>query len=481
MTSPIFFRGSRILGLALAWSVIGLGNAGLRAEDAEPKRPNIIYIMADDLGYGDLGCYGQEEIRTPEIDRLAEQGTKFTQVYAGSTVCAPSRCVLMTGYHTGHCRVRGNARVPLEPEDLTIAEVLRDAGYRTALVGKWGLGEPGTTGIPNKQGFDHFFGYLNQKHAHNYYPEYLYRQEEKVRLPGNRIGSEPGVAVERVTYSHDVMMEEALEWVEARNDEPFFLYLALTIPHANNEGSRATGNGMEVPDLGPYADRDWPETEKGKAAMITRMDSDIGRLLDLLDALELADDTIVFFTSDNGPHHEGGEDFDPDFFNSRGPLLGIKRDLYEGGIRVPMIVRWPGHVEAGGVSDQVWTFWDVPPTLAELAGAPDDALPEDVDGISVVPALIGEDVAGRPQEDHEFLYWEFHEGPASKQAARMGDWKGVRLSPDDPLELYDLSEDIGETNDVAEDHPEVVSAITRYLDTERTESEHWPLRHRQRD
>ena len=448
------------------------------ARDDPGSRPNIIFIMADDLGWGDLGSYGQRRgLRTPNLDRLAAEGTRFTQVYAGSTVCAPSRCVLMTGYHTGHARIRGNARDPLEPEDVTVAEALKAAGYDTALVGKWGLGEAGSTGVPNKQGFDYFFGYLNQGHAHNFYPDYLWRQQERVEIPGNVIGPDEGVSVERRTYSHDLFADEAIAWVEEHRDGPFFLYLALTIPHANNEGSRATGNGMEVPDLGEFAGRDWPETEKGKAAMIARMDADVGRLMARLDELGIDDDTIVFFTSDNGPHREGGKGFDPEFFDSNGPLRGIKRDLYEGGIRVPMIVRWPGHVPAGEASDQVWAFWDVPPTLAELAGSgATDALPDDIDGISMLPALIGPEAAGRSQEDHESLYWEFHEGRASKQAVRMGRWKGVRLSPDGPLELYDLETDLGEETNRADEHPEVVDRIETYLEGARTESAAWPLR-----
>ncbi|WP_152052131.1 arylsulfatase [Tautonia marina] len=467
------------LRLALMALMTLVTTAGATQEArAKPKPPNIIFIMADDLGYGDLGSYGQKTIPTPNLDRLAAEGTRFTQVYAGSTVCAPSRCVLMTGYHSGHARVRGNDRVPLLPEDVTVAEALKAAGYQTALIGKWGLGEPDSTGVPNKQGFDHFFGYLNQKHAHNYYPDHLWRQEERVEIPENVIGPDDGVAIERVTYSHDLFAEEALDWVKQHRDGPFFLYLALTIPHANNEGSRATGDGMEVPDYGSFAEKDWPNPIKGQAAMIARMDRDIGRLMTSLDDLGIDDDTIIFFTSDNGPHREGGPAYSPDFFDSNGPLRGIKRDLYEGGIRVPMIVRWPGHVPAGAVSDQIWAFWDVPPTLAELAGASALAvLPDDIDGISMVPALLGPEAAGREQEDHKFLYWEFHEGRASKQAARMGDWKGVRLSPDGPLELYDLANDLGETTDVAADHPKIVAAITQYLDTERTESEVWPLRY----
>jgi arylsulfatase A-like enzyme len=469
-------------GLALAllspWPVARGLEDGPTAPGSGATPPNIIFIMADDLGWGDLGCYGQQAMKTPNLDRLAAEGTRFTQAYAGSTVCAPSRCVLMTGYHTGHARIRGNARDPLEPGDVTVAEALKAAGYDTALVGKWGLGEAGSTGVPNKQGFDHFFGYLNQQHAHNFYPDFLWRQEGRVGLPGNVIGPDEGVSVGRQTYSHDLFADEAIAWVREHRDGPFFLYLALTIPHANNEGSRATGNGMEVPDLGEFADEDWPEAQKGMAAMVSRMDGDVARLMATLEELGIDENTIVFFTSDNGPHREGGKGFDPDFFDSNGPLRGIKRDLYEGGIRVPMIVRWPGRVPAGAVSDQIWAFWDVPPTLAELAGPEATAaLPGDLDGRSMVPALIGPEAAGRPQQDHEALYWEFHEGKASKQAARMGRWKGVRLSPDGPLELYDLEEDVDESDDVASEHADVVGRIEAYLDAARSESEAWPLRY----
>jgi arylsulfatase A-like enzyme len=428
-------------------------------------RPNIIFIQADDLGYGDLSCYGQRKFKTPNVDRLAAEGLRFTQYYAGSTVCAPSRSALMTGQHTGHTRIRGNARHPLLPEDVTVAEVLKSAGYRTALIGKWGLGEAGTTGVPNRQGFDYFFGYLNQRHAHNYYPTFLWRDEERIKLRNvvpdeDREGA--GNSNNRVDYSHDLMAEESLRFIERNGGGPFFLYLAFTIPHANNE---AKNKGMEVPDLGEFANKDWPDQEKAKAAMITRMDRDVGRLMALLKKLGVDDNTLVFFTSDNGPHREGG--VDPDFFDSNGPLRGIKRDLYEGGIRVPMIARWPARIKAGAESDQVWAHWDVLPTLAEVAGVKP---PVNIDGISMLNALLG-----RRRRNHEFLYWEFHEGGFS-QAVRTGDWKAVRRSPDSPLELYDLKNDLGEQNDVAAKHPEVVKKIEDYLKTARTESELWPIK-----
>jgi arylsulfatase A-like enzyme len=432
---------------------------------ADAAKPNIIFILADDLGYGDLGCYGQEKILTPRLDRMAAEGMRFTQCYAGSTVCAPSRCTLMTGYHTGHCTVRGNAAVPLRPQDRTVAELLKDAGYATGLVGKWGLGESGSSGAPNKKGFDSFFGFLNQTHAHNYYPDFLWRNGEKSPIDGNVESSVKNVAAKRSHYAHDLFTKEALAFVDQHKAEPFFLYLAYTIPHANNERTKAEGNGNEVPDLGPYVDRDWPVPEKAKAAMITRLDADVDKLLAKLKDLKLDKNTIVFFTSDNGPHKEGGND--PRFFNSAGGLRGIKRDLYEGGIREPMIVRWPGHIQAGAVSDLPWAFWDFLPTCADLAGVKSlDA----IDGISVAPTLLtkGEQVK------HPYFYWEFHEG-ASKQAVRFGDWKAVRLRPGGPIELYDLRADVAEQNNVAGQRPEIAAKAGEMMKQARTESEHWPL------
>ncbi len=432
------------------------------------RKPNIIFILADDLGYGDLGCYGQPVIRTPNIDRMAAEGMIFTDHYAGSTVCAPSRCCLMTGKHTGHAFIRGNARLPLRPGDVTVAELLKRAGYTTGIIGKWGLGEPDTTGVPNRQGFDYWFGYLNQRHAHNYYPEYLWRNEEKVILnnevrPVNPPG---GVATKRVEYSHDLFAEEALAFVERNSAHPFFLYLAFTIPHANNE---ARNEGMEVPSYGPYADEGWPEPQKGHAAMITRLDGDVGRLFDKLKALGLDEDTLVLFSSDNGPHKEGGAD--PAFFDSSGPLRGYKRDLYEGGIRVPLIARWPGRIEPGSGTNHISAFWDFLPTCCDLVGV---ALPEGIDGLSYLPTLLGNP---RQQREHRFLYWEFHE-QGKKQAVRTGDWKGIRLNvaknPEGPIELYNLHADLGETTDLAEDYPDIVAEMAGIMRTARTPSEHWP-------
>ncbi|MFN4258410.1 MAG: arylsulfatase [Gemmataceae bacterium] len=437
---------------------------------AESSKPNIIFILADDLGYGDLGCYGQKLIQTPNIDRLATEGMRFTDAYAGSTVCAPSRCVLMTGKHTGHARVRGNARVPLEPEDVTVAEVLKAAGYTTGLIGKWGLGEPDSTGVPNKQGFDYFFGYLNQHHAHNYYPDYLWRNQTKVPLPGNVIGDTPNVAEKRTTYSHDLFTAEALKFVRKHHKEPFFLYLAYTIPHANNERTRATGSGNEVPSDEPYTDKPWKQQNKDFAAMITRMDRDIGTLMDTIQELGLDENTLVIFTSDNGPHREGGND--PQFFQSSGPLRGIKRDLTEGGIRMPFIARWTNHIPAGTVSDLPCDFADFLPTAAALAGVKP---PAGSDGVSLVPTLLGPDQAGQAQARREYLYWEFHER-GFQQAIRLGPWKALRLKLNGPIELYDLSQDIGETTNVAERHPDIVAKAEKIFQTARTDSPHWPIK-----
>jgi arylsulfatase A-like enzyme len=433
----------------------------LAANDA--SRPNIVFIMADDLGYGDLGCYGQRQIKTPNLDRLAAEGVRFTSCYAGSTVCAPSRCALMTGLHTGHARIRGNDRVPLGPDDVTVAEILRSAGYATGIIGKWGLGEPETTGIPTRQGFDEWFGYLNQHHAHNYYPDYLWKNEQKVALP-NVV--QDNVASTRAAYSADLFTREALDFLDRHRLEPFFLYLPFTLPHANNEAGK---QGMEIASDAPYSAEPWPQAQKNHAAMITYLDAQVGRVLDRLAELKLDQNTIVFFTSDNGPHREGGAD--PEFFKSSGPLRGFKRSLHDGGIRVPMIVRYPGRIAAGTASSQVWALWDALPTLAELVGA---KFPKGLDGISMLPALLGEKAAGRAQTNHEYLYWEFHERGFS-QAVRFGDWKAIRPKPGAPLELYDLARDEAEQHDVAAQHAAVVQQAESLLSRARTDSAHWPV------
>jgi arylsulfatase A-like enzyme len=424
------------------------------------SRPNIVLVLADDLGYGDLGCYGQNQIRTPNLDKMAAEGIRFTQAYAGSTVCAPSRCCMMTGFHTGHARTRGNKSpdLPLRSEDLTVTELLKKAGYRTGLFGKWSLGELGSSGYPLRKGFDEWFGFFSQFHAHNYYPEHLLDNETAFQLRGN-------TGTTRTQYAPDLFTEHALKFIEREDSRPFFLHVSSTVPHANNEMGRDTGDGMEVPSYEPYENEAWPKPEKGFAAMVTRLDRDLGRILQSLKSRGLDRNTVVIFTSDNGPHKEGGHD--PDFFSSRGPLRGIKRDLYEGGIRVPALAWWPGTIPTGRVSDQVWAFWDVLPTLAELAGVP---IPSGLDGRSIAPALFG-----RKSTEHDLLYWEFHEGRFA-QAVRLGDWKAVRLNPDQPVELYNLAEDLSETRNIADQHPELVKKATDLFRSARTESEFWPVK-----
>jgi arylsulfatase A len=407
-------------------------------------RPNIIFILADDLGYGDIGAFGQAKIKTPNLDRLAAEGMRFTQAYAGTTVCAPSRCALMTGQHTGHCPIRGNKELKPEgqqsmPADtFTVAHLFKRAGYTTGAVGKWGLGFPGSPSTPDKMGFDFFYGYNCQMKAHEYYPEYLWRNDEKVMLDGK-------------TYSHDLMAEEALAFVKRNKEKPFFLYVLFTIPHGK----------FQVPSQGPYANEPWPAQWKNIAAMITRMDKDIGRLIALVKELGLDEKTLVFFASDNGAGYK------PDFFKSSGPLRGMKRDMYEGGLRSPTIARWPGKIMPGVVSEQVWAFWDLMPTVAELVG---EKTPKNMDGISIVPALLENKRVPRPP-----LYFEFHER-GFDQAVRIEDWKAVRHGTNKPIELYNLKSDLAETNDVSAKHPEVVKRVTEYLKTARVDSDVWPIR-----
>jgi arylsulfatase A-like enzyme len=434
------------------------------AHGQEAKKPNLIYILADDLGYGELGCYGQKVIQTPNIDRMAKEGLRFTHFYSGATVCAPSRSVLMTGLHHGHTRVRGNAggknaiAQALRDGDTTVADVLKKAGYSTALIGKWGLGDVGEAevGLPRKHGFDQFFGYLNQSHAHDHYPDYLWRNETK----------EPNKA-----YSDDRFADEAIRFVNEQKDKPFFLYWSMVVPHANNGLTKRTGNGAEVPDLGPYADKDWPAPDKGHAAMITRLDGYVGRMLDELKKLGLAENTLVIFTSDNGPHDESGHDLTR--FNPSGPFTGIKRSLTDGGIRVPFIAWRPGSI-APGETPQVGYFGDWLATAGELSGG---GVPEGLDSISLVPTLAGKG----EQKSHEFLYWEFHEGGFRQAALYQGRWKGIRRKgPDSPLALYDQNSDVAESNNVAAEHPEIVAKIDAYLKTARSESVDWPVKFEQR-
>ncbi len=452
-------------------------------QNAEPTKPNIVFILADDLGYGDLSCYGQQHFQTPNLDKMAAGGMLFTQHYSGTTVCAPSRSSLMTGQNTGHTFIRGNKELqpegqfPLEAKAITIAEMLKEAGYITGAFGKWGLGFVGTEGDPNLQGFDEFYGYNCQRLAHNYYPGHLWDNRQKVEITENS-----GDKFE--VYAPELIHQRALQFIEKNKDKPFFLFYPNVIPHAElllPEENLAAFRGKFLPEKefkgaepgsagfreGSYGTQ--PESHAAFAAMVTLLDKQVGEVLNKLNELGLEKNTLVIFSSDNGPHQEGGAD--PDYFDSNGPLKGYKRDLYEGGIRVPMIAFWEGKIVAGSKSEHISAFWDVMPTLAELAEIP---TPEDIDGISFLPALFGKE-----QKQHEYLYWEFHEKNGRK-AMRKGDWKMVQYDVFTPekttTELYNLATDIGEEQNVADENPEIVKELSELMKTARNESKDFPFR-----
>ncbi|WP_373518042.1 arylsulfatase [Pricia sp.] len=442
-------------------------------------KPNIIYILADDLGYGDLSVYGQKKFKTPNIDKLAEQGMLFTQHYSGSTVCAPSRSALMTGMHTGHTVVRGNKEVrpegqyPIPDGTYTIAEALKKVGYSTGAFGKWGLGSPGSEGDPTNQGFDTFYGYNCQRLGHNYYPYHLWSNNDSIVLPENTDAKDSA-------YAPELIHKQTLKFIDTNKDTPFFLFVPSIIPHAELAAPEAymeSHRGKYPPEkayegvddgpefnLGPY--RSQEETHAAFAAMINVLDDQVGDIMAKVEGLGLADNTIIIFTSDNGPHTEGGAD--PEYFDSNGPLKGTKRDLYEGGIRVPMIARWPGKIAPGSKSDYVSAFWDIFPTFSEIVGI---TPPDNMDGVSLLPTLLGKDAN---QKEHDYLYWEFHE-KGGRQAVRKGKWKAVRYNvfknPDGPLELYDLDKDQGEENNIASEHPDIVADMENILKTARTPSD----------
>lgn len=422
-------------------------------------RPNMIFILADDLGMGDLGCYGQKLIQTPNIDRMAQEGTRYLQAYSGTTVCAPSRASLNTGLHMGHCPIRANREIqpegqaPLPAGTVTVAQILKSAGYATACIGKWGMGMFDTTGSPLKVGYDHFFGYNCQRHAHSYFPTHLYDDARRFELPGN-----DGKGVGK-TYAQNLIADETLKWVRANAAKPFFLFYSVTLPHGR----------FEIDDLGQYADKPWAEQQKNYAAMVTRLDSDVGRLLSLLKELRIDENTLVMIAGDNGssfdPKSEIGRLFDQ---TMGGKLRGFKRTMYEGGLRQAAIARWPGQVPAGRVTEEPWAFWDYLPTAAELAGAP---LPDSFkpDGFSLVPFL-----KGGPAPKREYFYWELHE-VKSIQAVRFGDWKAVRNGPSAPIEIYDLKADSGETKDLASERPDLVAKANEIMRVARTDDPNWPL------
>ncbi len=450
---------------------------------AQQKRPNIIFILADDLGYGDLSAYGQQKFSTPNIDRLAEGGKMFSQFYAGTSVCAPSRCSFISGKHTGHTYVRGNKEIkpegqqPIADSVITVAEVLKAAGYTTGAFGKWGLGPVGSEGDPVRQGIDRFYGYNCQRESHRYYPSHLWDNDKRVELTAN------GNLEHTIQYAPDLIQQQAMNFMEANKDRPFFMYLAYTLPHAelispdDSLLQRFKGKFPEKPyaggEYGPdpkragYVSQPYPRATF--AAMVTRLDAYVGQVMARLKELGLDQNTLVIFTSDNGPHAEGGAD--PSFFNSSGGLKGIKRDLYEGGIRVPFIARWPGHIKAGTTSNFAGAFWDMMPTFAALANT---QAPANIDGVSIVPELTGNE----KQPQHPFLYWEFHEG-GGRQAVRKGNWKAVRLNvtkdSNAPLELYDLAKDPKETTNIASRHPEVVKEMEGIMKREHIESTIFPL------
>ncbi len=438
--------------------------------DQYETKPNIILLIADDAGYGDFGCYGQEIFTTPNIDRMAAEGMFFAQHYAGSTVCAPSRSSLMTGQHTGHTFIRGNrgmipeGQYPLADSILILPELLHDAGYVCGGFGKWGLGGPGSEGDPMNQGFDTWFGYNCQSLAHNYYPEYLWHDRDTVFLDENRNGGTG-------QYSFDIIHQKALEFIEANKDRPFFLFLPYTIPHAellvpdDTLFRKYLGKYQETPYLGvddgptyrkgPYGSQENPKA--AFAAMMERFDLSVGDILTKIDELDIGKNTLFILTSDNGPHLEGGAD--PDFFNSNGIYKGYKRDLYEGGIRVPFVVRWPSVIQGGIKTGHISAFWDILPTLSEIVGV--EPAPN-IDGISFLPTLKQKGT----QLKHKYLYWEFYE-QGGKQAVRMNDWKGIRKNikdnPDGPIELYNLVQDPEENNDVADQFPSVVGELDNIM------------------
>ena len=446
---------------------------------AQQPKPNIILFLADDLGYGELGSYGQKLIQTPNLDRLAAEGMRFTQFYAGNTVCAPSRSVLMTGLHMGHTRVRGNAGANnsvaqmLYASDRTVARVLREAGYATGLVGKWGLGLANDEGEPRRQGFDSFYGFLSQTQAHNHYPNFLWRDGERVALPNDltQVGAVEGTgySTTRLVYAGDRFAEESREFVQRNRDKPFFLFISSIAPHANNERARSLGEGSEVPDVGIYADRPWNDSQKNHAAMVTRLDRDVGELMALLRRLELDEKTLVLFSSDNGPHREAGTNYNPELFTASGPLNGIKRSLTEGGIRVPFIARWPGRIAPGSVSSHPGYFGDLMATFTELAGV---ASPPNLDSISLVPTLLGKG----EQRRHEYFYWEFYEMGINQAVLLDGHWKGIRLrTTSAPIQLFDLENDLGEKTNLAASQPVMVERVERIMREAHVDNDHWKI------
>jgi arylsulfatase len=443
------------------------------------EKTNVILIFADDLGYAEVGCYGQQKIRTPSIDRLAGQGMRFTQYYSGSPVCAPSRCVLMTGKHSGQAAIRNNREVkpegqePLPAAELTMAELFQRAGYETGAIGKWGLGPPKSAGDPLLQGFDFFYGYNCQRHAHNHYPTYLYRNHARIELPA---GDEPDLGM---VYSHDLFEREALDFIRTNREQPFFLYLPFIIPHVALQVPEDSlveyrGKWDDPPYTGGKGYRPHPHPRAAYAAMVTRMDRTVGRIVELVDELGLGENTLIVFTSDNGATHGGVGGSDSEFFDSVGPLRGLKGSVYEGGIRVPFIARWTGKIKPSTTSDLPCAAYDLLPTFCDASGEAGPRRPSEIDGISFLPTLLGRG----EQRRHEFLYWEFP-SYGGQQAVRMGDWKGVRQALAKgtiKTELYNLSKDISEHHDVAAEQPKIVAQIEKIMAQSHVPSNLFPLK-----
>ncbi|HEU5124759.1 MAG TPA: arylsulfatase [Verrucomicrobiae bacterium] len=446
-----------------------LAALAVNASAATNPQPNIVFILADDLGYGDLGCYGQTVIKTPNLDRMAAEGLRFTQHYAGSAVCAPSRCSLMTGLHSGHSQIRGNGPSALrpDPQDITVATLLKRAGYQTAMIGKSSVaGQDDNPNLPNAKGFDHFFGYLHHTRAHDYFPTNLIRDGQTITYTNNHLDFGD-------TYSCDLFIRDALDWITQHKSGPFFLFYSTTLPHPSlyapeDWKAKYRGEFSDAPaaSYGNYRHENEPKTTY--AAMVSRLDWEAGQILAKLKELGIATNTLVIFGSDNGAMNEGGHKRTD--FNSSGSLRGGKRDLTEGGIRVPLIAQWPGKIEAGKSTTHVSAFWDFLPTACDLAQI---KTPSGLDGISYLPTLLGK---SNDQKQHEFLYWEFYE-QGGKRAARLGQWKAIQLnlnnaSPD-PIQLYDLEADPGETNDIVEQHPDIVKRMRKIFEAEHTESASW--------
>ena len=439
------------------------------------QKPNIILVFTDDLGYGDLGCYGQKLIQSPNIDRMAKEGMLFTEFYTGSPVCAPSRCSLLTGKHTGHSFIRHNinqlplGQLAIPDDEITIAEILKEQGYATAAMGKWSLGSLYNSGDPLKQGFDRFFGYYCQCKAHNYYPEMIWDNKDTVHLKNETVPVEVNFidyplsyATKKVEYSAEIIHNEAMEFIEANKENPFFLYYATTLPHSNGEAP--PDEKFEVPDWGIYSDpdkyRDWTPQEKGYASMISMLDKQMAEIMAKLKELGIEKNTLVIFTSDNGPTNFAKR------FNSSGELRGRKRDLYEAGTRIPFIAWWPGTIPGGVVSDHPAAMYDLMPTFTEMAGGNS---PEVADGLSFLPLL-----KGNALNDTTTLYWEFYEGAGSpKQAIRIGDWKLIRFLFTTPeksySELYHLKTDLSEENNIIEQHPEIEAQLLKAMAQEHSD------------